>query len=142
MEVIINFETDLLLRKNHVTAYGQVKLNRINRKKEALENYLSSGFSNKPMQSLVELQKQLNLFQNILTSSQEKTEAEIYQINLAIQSIQNKLDNNEYYVEGSPEHQYRIDYDNAVASFVWPTQEELEIRNTEKNELLALLNAN
>lgn len=142
MEVIINFETDLLLRKNHINAYGQVKLNRINRKKEALENYLSANFSNKPMQSLGELQKQLQLFQKILTTNQEKTEAEINQISLAIESIQNKIYNNEYYTEGSPEHQYRLDYNNAVTNFVWPNEAELEIQKTENDELLSLLNAN
>lgn len=142
MEIICDIEKDLLLKKNHSDAYKQVLINRNQRKSAALDNFLHQNFPNSPLSSLLELQKQANFFQNVLDSSQNKQQAEIDSITGLLQNLQSKIANNEYYLENSPEHQYRIDYDNAVASFVWPTQEELELRQIEKNQLLALLNAN
>lgn len=140
MEIICDIEKDLLLKKNHNAAYKQVLINRKQRKSAALDSFLQQNFSNSPLSSLLELQKQVNFFQNVVDNSQNKPQVEIDSITGLLQNLQSKIANHEYYLENSPEHQYRIDYDNAVASFVWPDYNELVLRNDEKNQLLGLLN--
>lgn len=138
MEYIIDAESDSLLIQNHAQEYYNVQNSRHKRKLDALETYLQGIFPNKPLPSLENLQLKLSLIQKAFNNP-NSVNSEI-NFEKAIEKLQSDIDNGLYYIEGSPEHQYSLDYEAAKANFVWPTQEELELRNTEKNQLLGLLN--
>lgn len=140
MEYIIDASTDSLLMQSHAADYNKVISDRYSRKISALKSYLQQSFPNDPLPSLSELEHKLNIFNRMLNGPAPKTEEQSAQLTFFIQQLQSNIDNGLYYTEGSPEHQYRINYDNTATNFLWPTQDELLEQNNEKNQLLGLLN--
>lgn len=137
MEYITDAESDLLLLQNHAQEYYDVKASRQKRKLDALETYMQENFPNKPLLSLENLQLQLSIIQKASQNANLSSSGLNFQA--AIEKIQSDIDNGLYYLEGSPEHQYHLDYESAKNNFVWPTPSEIELQDQEKQQLLGLL---
>ena len=131
-EFIIDAETDNTLFITHNSAFMDVVHARLKRKADSLSEYMSG--KNSPLPTLEELQENLNFYtemQNNPSCSQD--------FNSLIQETQNKIDNNEYCIEGSEEMAYRQEYFAFRDQFMWPTSEESVLREQETAMLKSLL---
>jgi hypothetical protein len=64
------------------------------------------------------------------------------QLDNYINRVQQKIDNNEYLTEDNPDYALKMAYEQTKKDFVWPTQEELDIREQEEQELILFLEQN
>ena len=115
--------------------FMEVIENRNFRQNQAVMAWLQPSYTEKPKSLLPELQTRLEKYE----ANYQRTKAETWLDRKNM--VQAKIDNHEYITEDSTEWAYRQDLENHISNFVWPSAEETIIREQEKQELLALLNA-
>lgn len=141
IEQLINDENkNLLLCEQHINVFKEYSKKRRERKRDNffsyIDQYYPNGFVN--TNTLEELTAQLNELvrhRGNITKNLDKWDE-------LINNMQSRIDNNQYTIEDSIEYSERLAYQAKVSAFVWPNQEEIDIRAQEEQELLAYLEQN
>lgn len=137
-QLITDNNKNLNLYQNHINLFLEYTKRRKNRQYASYIDYVKAEFPNGVKPSLAELNQLINEYEKLKTLY--PTETSLYDPKIAY--IQNKIDNNDYVAEDSPEWANKLAYEARKAAFVWPTQEELDTRAQEEQELLAYLEQN
>lgn len=124
VQVLSDKTQDDQIKQLNPTRYSEILNARRSRYKSSFDLHMVN-FPNLPLPSLQALQTDLTAAQNMGNESK-------------INEINNKINNGEY-AQGES-LSYRTNYKNQVSSFVWPSAEELSIRQSEENELIGMLN--
>jgi hypothetical protein len=118
--------------KTNRQVYFEIQMNRYKRFANALHKEIKILYPQKPLFSKEDLERVCETLKN--------SNSDLYE------GLQQKFDNGEYVVPGTPGWEYRTEYltaiQNYVQNFVWPNEEELGIRSQEEQELLAFLEQN
>ena len=104
----------------------EIDQNRMSRKHTALNEYVQKQFPVLPKQTLISLQKVLEILHSQLNKDPNNLNLQNF-----INSLNDKIVNEDYAKEGSEDMAYYLAYQEHVKSFVWPTPEELEVRAIE-----------
>jgi hypothetical protein len=134
-ELITDVDKNLLLYQNHNNLYQEYVRKRMNREHVSYQNYMDAEFSQAIPPSLTELNNLINSYNQ---AKQQNPHHENF-YNDKISVTQNKIDNNQYITEDSTEWATKLAFEARKAAFVWPTQEELDTRSQEEQELIAFL---
>lgn len=96
------------------------------RQAAALKTYVESSYPNLPKSKLENLQFIINLYEKKLENEPDNVPLKDY-----VQSLKDKVANEDYLKPNTPDMEYHDAYHAHVQSFVWPSQEELEVRAVE-----------
>lgn len=137
-QLIKNNEKNSTLFRYHNNKFREYEKKRRLRKNKALSDQLLPLNYRNLNATLDELNKlKNNLIQAKLMLPRSTDELDNY-----INRAQQKIDNNEYLTEDSPDYALKMEYEQAKKDFVWPTQEELDMRDQEEQELILFLEQN
>ena len=135
--ILLNREFKTKFLENYTTIFTE----RQARYKNAFENFMGDDFKNLPKETLPEINSKIELLTKFLNSS-NTDDNQRQNLNHAISSLQQRINENDYVVEGSAEHNYKLAYEEKKKSFVWPDANELSLQQNEETQALSLLNAN
>ncbi len=137
-QLIKDNEKNFTLVKYHINKVREYEKKRQLRKSKALSNQLL------PLnyRNLSVTLDELNQLKNNLIQAKTMLPRSIDELDTRINSVQQKIDNNEYLTEDNPEYALKMAYEQVKKDFVWPTQEEIDIRDQEEQELILFLEQN
>jgi hypothetical protein len=137
-QLIKDNEKNFTLFRYHHNKYREYEKNRQLRKNKALnDQLLPLNYRN-----LIFTLDELNELKNNLIQAKTMLPRSIDELDNRINSVQQKIDNNEYLTEDNPDYALKMAYEQAKKDFVWPTQEEIDIRDQEEQELILFLEQN
>ena len=120
---------------NDITLQTRLIMNNQNqRKKTAFITFMGPEYSEKPMETLESLENIIANYDNIFQENASDT----WVLPLK-QQIQNKINNNDYCIPGSPEWTYREAYMAKASTFIWPPPEEIAIQEQESQTIFNML---
>jgi len=105
---------------------NEIDQNRMLRKHSALNEYVQKQFPVAPKQTLVSLQKSIQILHTQLSNDPNNINLQNF-----INSLNDKIVKEDYAKEGSEDMAYYLAYKEHIKAFVWPTAEELEVRAIE-----------
>lgn len=127
-----------LFKSSYLNIWEDYFAKREHRKNQALIEFLSE-FDTVPKLSYDEVVTQLEKLQNLYQKFSVGSYNNIEILENSITNLQEKLANNDYYIENSADHHYRQSYDAKLSNFVWPSEEEKILRSQEEDEIMLLL---
>jgi hypothetical protein len=137
-QLIKNNEKNTTLYRHHHNKYREYLKNRYIRKNKALKDKLLELNYTNFSYTLDEL----NELKNTLIQTKNEFPGSTDHLDNSINRVQQKIDNNEYLTEDNPDYALKMAYEQAKKDFVWPTQEEIDIRDQEEQELILFLEQN
>jgi hypothetical protein len=99
---------------------------RTKRQAEAFKNYMEQSFPTLPKKTLASLQKAIQIYETRVASDPSNNDLQAF-----LQALKDQVTNGDYSKEGSDDMAYHDAYNAHARNFVWPTQDELEIRSVE-----------
>ena len=137
-QLIKDNEKNFTLFRYHINKSREYEKKRQLRKNQALrDQLLPLNYRN-----LNVTLDELNELKNNLIQAKTMLPRSIDELDTRINSVQQKIDNNEYLTEDNPDYALKMAYEQAKKDFVWPTQEEIDIREQEEQELILFLEQN
>ena len=137
-QLIKDNEKNFTLVKYHINKVREYEKKRQLRKNQALrDQLLPLNYRN-----LSVTLDELNQLKNNLIQAKTMLPRSIDELDTRINGVQQKIDNNEYLTEDNPEYALKMAYEQVKKDFVWPTQEEIDIRDQEEQELILFLEQN
>lgn len=120
----------------YIAKHRQILNERAKRMGTALSFYMAQTYPNNPKSSLESLEKIKTVLEKKFLNN--PNDEKVIQL---LADVNDKITNEDYLKPDTPDMEYATAFKNHMDSFVWPTQEELDIQAAEELELLNLKNS-